>query len=376
MQKLLLLYCTIFISFLRESTTKINPNEATFEELISIPYIDEDIALRIITQRDVKPFRNFPDFVERTGIDSTCASELERLLHFEKSVKTTLSFYSENSTAQTVSRATFNDYEISVRLFSKKVYSYDIIFKKLYIGNFGLNWGSDGFLPTLRSHDFSLLYKSSIQFSIGKNKMALGGKVNSHSYKIACGLIAEKDQKILTYLHTRLPLKGSAVDIDFNSSQKEIKCAVRASGYATRFKGQIRVKEKTPNFSCYFQRRISNDTYFTLSSYGNSHYVSISKLFEGDVNLFFRTKITPNTIKFHEIRIQGKILNIFYTFTDQERLGLSLANPLFSVGLTQYLRESDLRLKCSFDFHFHNQNATIDLELKRRYMKFAFKYYA
>ncbi len=330
----------------------------------------------IITQREIKPFRNLSDLIDRTNIDTTYSSDLERLLIFNNPQKTTLNFKYENSRARSAFNTTYNNCKISATLRNKEAYSFNIIIKKLCLGRFGLNWRADGFIPTLNEDSYVLLFNSPIQAAIGKNKIAFGGKINLCPHKIVFGLIGESDKKILTYLHSKLFLSGATVDIDFTSPEREIKFELRTSGYATRFKSQIKIKEHIPYFSYYFQRKISKDLYFSASSHGNSQYVSISKLFKRDVNIFLKTKITPKALKFQEISIQGKTLDISYIFTDQEKLGLFLTHPLFSVGLTQYIRRNEIKLKFSFDFNFQKQNATIDLELNKNYLKFELRYNA
>jgi DNA uptake protein ComE-like DNA-binding protein len=82
MLKLILPFFTISIFIGKSEPRKLNPNIATFEELLSIPIITEEEALAIIAARTVKEFESITDLIERTGLDTYKSGGPSRSLYF------------------------------------------------------------------------------------------------------------------------------------------------------------------------------------------------------------------------------------------------------------------------------------------------------
>jgi DNA uptake protein ComE-like DNA-binding protein len=63
--------------------TKLNPNTATVEQLLDLPFLSPRLAEMIVIQRQDKGiYRNLADFQQRLGLDSQLISQLLHYLQF------------------------------------------------------------------------------------------------------------------------------------------------------------------------------------------------------------------------------------------------------------------------------------------------------
>lgn len=376
MLKLLLLFSTILIGSRNAKDERINPNKATFDELISIPVINEGTALLIISLRKTKPFENIYDLVERTGLNID-SEILEKYVTFDAYPRKNFSVSLELKKDFFKLSSKYDKLGIHLKSQNKAPDQGFLKYKQVSAGNFGLLWDGFHFVPCLSVGKFNFFIEKPIEVAIGKNILAAAGNLKIKSHKISLGSMLEKDAKTLIFLGSLIDLKPITINLKFYYPDKKFSHTFSFSRSSERIQWQLNIRNKTVYARYHYTKTIPGiKSTFMLSGDGVRNYMALSREWVKGIYTIIGIKVTPQSIGIHELRMGDKFLGISYFTGNNERIGTSIClNPLV-IHLSLSPEGKNFSICSTFNFKIRQNPIKAGINYKRSYLKLYFAYNA
>lgn len=331
MPKLCWLLCIFSLSLTKSDSRKLNPNTATFEELIAIPVLDEGDALLIITLRDIEPYKSIEDFAERTEIDSTKIDYLKEIFVFEyKGIHRgfyTLSF--RKSTKRTISTLAAEPFTFSLSKYLGATNFY-LKYKEFTIGQFNLTIPNNNVwaYPTLYGSDYFLYITKPIPIAVGKDNFFTGLGLQLRFFDIF--LTSEFKKNDRNSLQGGLNVKHTpfSADVSWSFTDKMGRGNLIYSAGKTFYHLNWHLKENQLTASYNFSRKVSAKTGISIrfSNLKNKYvYFQLNKKLNKETGLCIKSRFAGPITEVYEIRLENKNLSVGYNLLSKETISIRVA---------------------------------------------------
>ncbi len=377
MLKLLLPFFASLTTTINAKDEPVNPNKASFDELISIPVIDEATALLIISLRNTKPFENLQDLLERTGLSDIELELLEKYFTFDTYQRKSLSASFERKKDFFKLSSTYNNIEIHLKSQNGTLDQGFIKYKQVSAGSFGLLWDGFRFIPTLSKRKFNFFIETPLEVAIGKNNIAAAGKLSIKSHRISLGALLEKDAHTLLQLGALINLKPIIFNLKFHYPDKKVSYALSYSRKKERINWQLNIRKNTVYAHYYYTKTIPEImSAIMLRGDGVKNHFAINREWSYGINTFIDIIVTPENIGIYEFRIWDKFLGISYYTGNNEKIRTSInLNPL-NINLTVSPEFKNFSIQCACNFKIRQNSLKAGINLNRTQFKLYFNYNA
>lgn len=378
MQRLLLPFFFTFLLGTKSDHERLNPNKATYEELLSIPILTEEEILKIVLLRENSPFKSLEDLRLRVGIDPTKVEYLRETLIFEEKRRTYFAVTVEKSEVSRIFKLQFNNWRGTMAQQRESLTSWFLENDFLTMGKFGIYASTvyPKINATTSKPDYNLLVKRPVKLALGKERIALETSVSENPLTLtSCLFLARKERAKL-----KSGLRFLSNPIFFSTSfsyPDSVSYSFLILKYKYgRLRYDLRISKRTlwGAYSIYY--RLSRfPLSFTLqgNSYGNILGMW-TKIGEG-TSLLTKFSFRREEIKLSEVQIDGKELTISYFSGTREKILAMLRLPHLQLSLTLPLDKNSPDFSIFTNFKIRHTDLKIGGEFGEKKFKVLLRFY-
>jgi len=378
MQRLLLPFFFTFFLETKSNHERLNPNKATYEELLTIPILTEEEILKIVLLRENSPFTSLEDLRLRAGIDSTKVEYLQDVLIFEEKRRTYFSVMLEKNDVNRIFKLQFNHWKGTMTQQRESLTSWFLENDFLTLGKFGLYTST--IYPKISvktsNHEYNILVKRPVKLALGKERIALETSVSKNPLTLtSCLFLTRKE---------RAKLKGGLRFISdpiFFSSSISYPDSVFHTFLILKYKyGRLRYDLRISKSSLWgaysiYYRLSGFPLSFTLqgNSYGN--ILGIWTKIGESTSLLTKFSFKREEIKLSEVQIDGKELTVAYSSGTREKILAMLRLLHLQLSLTLPLDKNSPDFSIFTNFKIRHTNLKIGGEFGEKKFKVLLRFY-
>lgn len=369
MLRLILLFCITSISLKRDESEHLNPNNASFEELIAIPILNESDVLTILIMRDLGPYRGIDDFAERTKLDSSKIEYLKDIFFFKerndtffKSGKIQLEKYrKKTSVFLTLSTLTLK-FSTSAVQTTPFYISYDFI----TVGKFSLSIPQNSLKgsPSLNGTDYLIYISKPFNFAIGKERLYIGSELSYNAFTPFLKVFAHKGEnpKLLAGMTLRhRPVRASLTLLPM---ENEFAVDFLFSTKNSHYRMQWEVENGTINATYNLTRRLSSTNSLCINYSGSSKkYVNLDLLqrLGNETILIVKSSFTESSLIIRSGKLESKNLSIEYGNLRYEYVAVKFSLWNSKIQFSYYPTRQWLDICSSATFNIREKEIKIEI---------------
>jgi len=328
----------------KSETAKVNPNVATFEELISIPILTEAEAINIITIREVKEFSSISDLIERTGVDSSKIDYLEQIFIFEGDKKSHLQMRLSHQVEGFCSYIKFASKNYFASSFADNAsWGAYLGNRWLTLGKFDLQISPYTLRPIFNlkcKSSYNLCFIQPIIVSIGLEKFQIGFPLQIKSADILFSPIIFYKGKVYWQWFTKSVAKPIRLYAHLSTFDKTAVVKIHLKEQHTNFSVQAKVLNKNILLDYNISRifKTGESFYLRLSNKEsrNASYFEYCKILSSSCAITVGAILSGKYPELYSVKIYSRSLTLQYSKGQRERITLiTLFNP-FRLKMNYY----------------------------------------
>jgi len=361
MLKLFLPFFTISIFIGKSEPRKLNPNIATFEELLSIPIITEEEALAIMTARTVKEFKSITDLIERTGLDTAKVEALQEIFIFKSPEKYNIQikFWQQHNAQGFYSKFTSSKYFGS--------FYTDRNFLGAYLGN---NWITIGkfdlqispytlnpvFYPN--KGNFNLCLNRPLTVAIGLHRLKIGVPLHFNVTHILISPVFVHKERADFQIFARSKIEPITFYTFLSSLNKTAVLRLHFKERNVNLSAQAKLVDKKffVDFGISRAFQTGNSFYLKLSNkeFDNASYLQYSQTLPSGCAFDVRATLTEKYPEIYSVKIYSRNLSIQYLKGQTERIALSTFYETINLKVFYFPTISAFEYRVSGNFAIHS----------------------
>ncbi|MDI6850479.1 MAG: hypothetical protein QMD82_00880 [bacterium] len=321
----------------KSETAKVNPNIATFEELISIPILTEEEAINIITIRAIKEFSSISELIERTGIDSSKIDYLEEIFIFEDDKKYHLQMYisHQQEGLNSYLKLAFKNYFASSYADSVSWGAY-IGNSWLTLGKFELQISPYTLKPIFNSKcksSYNLCLSQPLIVAIGLEKLQIGFPFQIKSADILLTPLIFYKGKVYWEWFAKSSTKPLKLYTYLSTLNKTGVVKIHLREQHTNFSAQARVLNKSLFLDCNISRilKTGESFYLRLTNKGsrNASYLEYCRILPSGCAITVGATLSGKCPELYSVKIHSRSLTLQYAKGQMEKITIiTFFNPI------------------------------------------------